>query len=95
MIWRHIAWILMITTVSLIGIRRAHGAILFVNANLSTGANSGNDWADAFQGPTGLMAALAVAQSGDDIWVAQGTYIPTDNGDTQLSFSIDVGRLTV
>ncbi|MHC4445894.1 MAG: right-handed parallel beta-helix repeat-containing protein [Planctomycetota bacterium] len=39
----------------------------------ATGANNGMSWDDAF---IELQSALAVATSGDEIWVAGGTYTP-------------------
>ena len=46
--------------------------ILYVKAD-ATGLNDGTSWPDAF---TDLQEALAVAQEGDQIWVAAGTYRP-------------------
>ncbi|MEN6309419.1 MAG: chitobiase/beta-hexosaminidase C-terminal domain-containing protein [Anaerohalosphaeraceae bacterium] len=47
--------------------------IVYVNAE-ATGANTGMSWADAF---TELQSALEMSFSGDEIWVAKGTYKPT------------------
>ncbi|MGE5461998.1 MAG: choice-of-anchor Q domain-containing protein [Syntrophothermus sp.] len=49
------------------------------------GANNGISWADAF---TDLQSALATAFSGDEIWVAAGTYRPTTGSDRSVSFTL-------
>lgn len=52
----------------------AFAQTLYVDANLTSGAGDGSSWSNAFQGDLGLQAALAAAVSGNDIFVADGTY---------------------
>lgn len=47
--------------------------IIYVKAN-ATGANNGSSWQDAF---TQLQPAIDAASATDQIWVAAGTYYPT------------------
>ncbi|MBU2526799.1 MAG: T9SS type A sorting domain-containing protein [Bacteroidetes bacterium] len=51
---------------------------IFVNHN-ATGTNDGTSWANAF---ANLQDAIAISASGDEIWVAAGTYYP-DEGTAQ------------
>jgi len=48
------------------------GTIWYVKADAG-GQNNGMSWEDAF---TELQSALAVVESGDEVWVAAGTYLP-------------------
>lgn len=61
---------------------------LYVNQNVSGGLQNGSTWADAFPD---LQQALAVAQAGDAVWVAQGTYYPTKDADRLVSFVLNRG----
>jgi len=54
----------------------------------ASGANNGTSWTDAY---TDLQSALAAASSGDEIWVADGTYKPTTGTDRTISFSLKNG----
>ncbi|MBK7939689.1 MAG: hypothetical protein IPJ82_22535 [Lewinellaceae bacterium] len=51
-------------------------------------ANAGNSWATAYQT---LTKALQSAASGDQIWVAAGTYKPTTGTDRTISFNMKNG----
>jgi hypothetical protein len=53
----------------------ASGEILCVKHD-AAGSNDGSSWQGAY---TDLQDALAVAQTGDEIWVAEGLYYPTSD----------------
>ncbi len=59
---------------AIFAVHSAYATIRYVNASLTTGSNNGTTWANAYKD---LQPALAAAQSGDQIWVAKGTYFPT------------------
>lgn len=61
--------------------------VWYVN-NSANGGNTGQSWADAF---TDLQAGLMAAQSGDQVWVAKGTYLPTSTTDRTISFALKDG----
>ena len=63
----------------------------YVNVALTTGANDGSTWANAYQGTLGLQSALGSAVAGDALWVAQGTYKPAPNGSPSVSFVLKSG----
>jgi len=49
----------------------------------ANGANNGQTWSDAF---SDLQTALLAAQGGDEVWVSEGTYYPTNGTDRSVSF---------
>ena len=51
------------------------------------GSGCGKSWSDA----TDLQTALKSATPGSEIWVAKGTYIPTNSSDRSISFKIPSG----
>jgi len=59
-------------------------SLIFVDLDAS-GTEDGTSWPDAF---TDLQDALAEAQPGDTIWIAEGIYYPTDDGSRPTSFQI-------
>ncbi len=65
------------------------GTVIYADAGLTTGLNDGSSWDNAFQGSLGLRDALAVAVAGDDVYVAQGTYLPNDNAMRGVSFRLE------
>ncbi|MCE7921434.1 MAG: T9SS C-terminal target domain-containing protein [Haliscomenobacteraceae bacterium CHB4] len=60
----------------------------YVNQNVSGGLQNGTDWTDAFPN---LQQALTTASYGDAIWVAAGTYKPTDGANRNISFNLVSG----
>lgn len=56
--------------------------VIFVDHE-ATGANNGSSWIDAF---TDLQVALSTPGDIDAIWVAEGTYKPTDTADREVTF---------
>ena len=67
----------------------AQGEIIYVDADATTGGDNGSDWPNAF---TDLQEALADAEAGQQIWVAEGTYKPSaehgGTGDRYRSFQM-------
>lgn len=66
---------------------KSYSAIIYVNTN-ATGLNNGSSWENAY---TDLQSALSIAFINDDIWVASGTYKPTQTTTRTLSFVMKNG----
>ncbi|HHT03498.1 MAG TPA: hypothetical protein GX005_04160, partial [Bacteroidales bacterium] len=63
-------------------IKRAHPLYVLVDGN-----GAGNSWSDA----TNLQNALSISIESDQIWVAAGTYKPTNDDDRTISFELKDG----
>src|SRR5262249_49894091 len=65
--------------------------IIFVNANLTTGADDGTSWANAYRGPQALKRAMDNSTN-SQVWVAQGRYPPAPPaGDRRAAFTMKSG----
>ncbi len=53
---------------------------IYVDVSKTSGANNGSTWSDAF---TSLQSALDLAQASDQIWVAQGVYMPSKRSEEE------------
>lgn len=61
--------------------------IIYVNDDAANGGD-GTSWKNAYND---LQDALAAASSGSQIWVAEGTYKPTDGTDRESTFAMKSG----
>ncbi len=69
----NLVFILLFTIVLMTGTKLAAQTTLYVDASAS-GSNNGTNWTNAY---TSFQSALDGAVSGDQIWVAKGTYNPS------------------
>ncbi len=68
----------------------SQASVIFVRASqaLPVAQQTGATWATAFKD---LQAGLAAAVSGDEIWIAQGTYKPTTGASRTATFDLKSG----
>ncbi len=69
----------------------AAASTIFVNGGLASGANNGSSWANAYRSADAVATALNASVSGDEIWVAAGTYVPTTTATRTVSHQLKVG----
>ena len=67
--------------------RASAASIIYVKPN-AAGANNGTSWANAYKN---LQVALAAATPGNQLWVAAGTYYPTNGFNRSLYFRLRTG----
>lgn len=76
---------------SLFTATQVRGVTIRVDINTGgagTGPGTASNWSDAY---SSLAAALGAASSGDEIWVADGTYKPASAGNKSASFLLVAG----
>ena len=69
-------------------VSKLNATIIYVNAGNNSGTKNGQAWGTAY---TSINDALSVVKSGDEIWVAAGTYKPTTGTDRDASFNLVEG----
>lgn len=69
----------------------AQAATRYVNVALTTGADDGSSWENAYRSVDGVSRALTAAVSGDQVWVAKGTYEPTSGTSRTVFITMKTG----
>jgi len=70
---------------------RAEAAVHYVNVALAGGADNGTSWDNAYRTVDGVSRALSASVSGDQIWVAAGTYKPTAGTSRTVFITLKTG----
>ena len=60
--------------------------IIYVDADITNGNQDGTSWQDSY---SFLQFAIGEAEYGDTIWVAEGTYRPTNSSFRTIYFSLN------
>jgi hypothetical protein len=69
----------------------AQAAVRYVNVGLTTGADDGSSWENAYRTVDGVSRALTASVSGDQVWVAAGTYEPTSGTARTVFINLKTG----
>ena len=71
------AMLLVSAAAVLTGIQTAHAARIYVNANAAASGADGLSWGRALPTLQQALDKALITPEADDIWIAQGTYVPT------------------
>ena len=80
--------VIMLLTFLILIATQTQASVVFVDAGNNSGSQNGQSWSTAY---TSLSTALSAAVSGNQIWVAAGTYKPTTDRDRDASFNLVEG----
>jgi len=73
----------------IIGLPATQARIVYVNPAALGGGNNGTSWANAY---TDLSTAILNLANNDTVWIAAGTYVPSNTGDREASFLFDQAK---
>ncbi|MDC7223916.1 MAG: right-handed parallel beta-helix repeat-containing protein [Spirochaetales bacterium] len=84
---KHYLFFLLMAVLIRLGASGQAEGILYVDSRNNEGVQDGSTWSKAF---ANLNDALAAAEGGEEIWVAAGTYVPSET-DRDASFQMKEG----